>query len=204
MTHECVSDEAVAADVEKFGLSVMLVSEDEECPKFGYSIGLYRNFNHPEIIVFGLSHDVMAWIINEIAQRIRNGERCEIGKEYEGLLEGYNCFFNEAPKGCYPEYFGYAMSFYKGVDFPALQLVWPDKENKWPWEIDFNRCWSAGLTKKLKAIGSSTSQEISECSQQFEFSTKTIRFSWSVTMTTKPGNFYAARPTRQISVGLSA
>jgi hypothetical protein len=27
MTHECVSDEAVAADVEKYGLSVMLVSE---------------------------------------------------------------------------------------------------------------------------------------------------------------------------------
>ena len=54
MTHECVSDEAVAADVEKYGLSVMLVSEDDECPKFGYSIGLYRNFNHPEIIVFGL------------------------------------------------------------------------------------------------------------------------------------------------------
>jgi len=33
MTHECVSDEAVAADVEKYGLSVMLVSEDDECPK---------------------------------------------------------------------------------------------------------------------------------------------------------------------------
>ena len=141
MTHECVSDEAVAADVEKYGLSVMLVSEDEECPKFGYSIGLYRNFNHPEIIVFGLSPDLMAWIINEIAQRIKNGERCEIGKEYEGLLEGYNCVFGEAPKDCYPEYFGYAMSFYKGVDFPALQLVWPDKENKWPWEIDFNHQW---------------------------------------------------------------
>ena len=26
MTHECVSDEAVAADVEKYGLSVMLKS----------------------------------------------------------------------------------------------------------------------------------------------------------------------------------
>jgi hypothetical protein len=49
MTHECVSDEAVAADVEKYGLSVMLVSKDDECPKFGYSIGLYRNFDHPEL-----------------------------------------------------------------------------------------------------------------------------------------------------------
>ena len=31
--------------------------------------------------------------------------------------------------------------FYDGDDFPALQLVWPDKENKWPWEIDFNHSW---------------------------------------------------------------
>ena len=29
MTHECVSDEAVAADVEKYGLSVMLAMDLE-------------------------------------------------------------------------------------------------------------------------------------------------------------------------------
>lgn len=141
MTHECVSGEAVAADVEKYGLSVILITEDEEGPGFGYSIGLHRNYNHPEIIVFGLNHDVIARIINEFAERIRNGERCEVGKEYEGLLEGHNCVFREAPKDCYHEYFGYQMAFYEGKNFPALQLVWPDKENKWPWEIDFNHHW---------------------------------------------------------------
>jgi hypothetical protein len=76
-----------------------------------------------------------------LAQRIKAGERCEFDKEYTGLLEDYNCVFREAPKKCYPDYFGYAMAFYKGDDFPALQLVWPDKENKWPWEIDFNHQW---------------------------------------------------------------
>jgi|SRR5215468_157920 len=141
MDHECPPIESVIADIKKYDLSVMLINENEEGPRFAFSVGLYHSFKHPEIIVFGLEREVAHWIINELAQRIKAGERCDVGKEYVGLLEGYNCVFREAPKGCYPDYFGYAMAFYKGDDFPALQLVWPDKENKWPWEIDFNHNW---------------------------------------------------------------
>lgn len=65
-------------------------------------------------------------------------------------------------------------------------------------------CWSTGLTKKRKAIGSSTSQEILVCSQQAVFSTRIIRYSWSTTMMTETGSFYAGRPMRQISASLSA
>jgi hypothetical protein len=141
MGHECASDEQVAADVERYGLCVMLIKEGDEGPKFAYSVGLYHNYDHPEIIVFGLNHDVAHWVINELARRIKAGRRCQIGQQYRGLLEGYSCVFREVPKACYPDYFGYAMSFYRGDDFPALQLVWPDKQHRWPWEDDFNPHW---------------------------------------------------------------
>lgn len=139
--HNCPSDEKIAADVEEHRLSVMMIEEGEDGPKFAYSIGLYHNFQHPEVIVFGLNHQVAAWAINEIARRIQTSERCEIGKEVEGLLEGYNCTFREVPQKCHSDYFGYAMAFYKGSDFPALQLVWPDKQKRWPWEAEFNPDW---------------------------------------------------------------
>src|SRR5262245_917710 len=118
MDHECPPIESVIADIEKFDLAVMLINEDEEGPRFAYSIGLYHSFKHPEIIVFGLQHEVAHWIINELAQRIKAGKRCEVGKEYTGLLEGYNCVFRLAPQGCYRDYFGYATDFYDGDDFP--------------------------------------------------------------------------------------
>jgi hypothetical protein len=33
------------------------------------------------------------------------------------------------------------MGFYKSGDFPVLQLVWPDKQRRWPWDDDFNPAW---------------------------------------------------------------
>jgi hypothetical protein len=141
MKHECVSDEQVASDVKQYGLSVMLIKEGENCPKFAYSVGLYHNFNHPEIIVFGLEHEIAGWVINEIGRRVKAGNHYEPGRKCRGLLEGYSCMFRQVPKGCYPEYFGYAMGFYKSGDFPVLQLVWPDKQRRWPWDDDFNPAW---------------------------------------------------------------
>ena len=33
------------------------------------------------------------------------------------------------------------MWFNQGIDFPVLQLVWPDKQNKYPQQDDFNPNW---------------------------------------------------------------
>src|SRR5262245_43145124 len=197
MSHECPSIESVIADIEKYDLSVMMVNEDEEGHRFTFSVGLYHSFKHPEVIVFGLKHDVAGRIINELARRIKAGERCDVGKEYDGLLEGYNCVFREAPKGCYPEYFGYAMGFTTAMTFRPCNWFGPIKKTSGLGKListivgfGINRCWSTGLTKILKAIGSSTSREISEFSQQPEFSTRITRFSWSVMMMTETGSFY--------------
>jgi hypothetical protein len=50
MSHECPPIESVIADIEKYDLSVIMIDEDEEGHRFAYSIGLYHNFKHPEII----------------------------------------------------------------------------------------------------------------------------------------------------------
>src|SRR5262249_11237593 len=34
-------------------------------------------------------------------------------------------------------YFAAAINFYERVKFPALQLVWTDRNNRFPWEEDF-------------------------------------------------------------------
>src|SRR5688572_26146623 len=108
-------------------------------PGFVYSIGLYKKFNHPEIICFGLKTEVMAGILNDVCDRAKNGETIEKGKFYSGFLVDYDIQFIEVAKEYYQNYVGYAGWFYDlTFDFPLLQLVWPDKQNKFPWEEEFN------------------------------------------------------------------
>ena len=36
---------------------------------------------------------------------------------------------------------GDGVLIYKGQNYPALQCIWPDKSNRFPWEPDFNPNW---------------------------------------------------------------
>jgi hypothetical protein len=50
------------------------------------------------------------------------------------LLHSYPVRFVDVPQRCYPDYLGLATWAYEGNDFPAVQLVWPDKQGRWPWD----------------------------------------------------------------------
>ena len=41
----------------------------------------------------------------------------------------------------YENYFGYGIWYKRSADFPALQLIWPDKQGKFTWDEDFNPDW---------------------------------------------------------------
>jgi hypothetical protein len=53
--HNCRDDNRTSADIEKYGLSVIIIEATEYLPSFAYSIGLWQKFSHPEIICFGLT-----------------------------------------------------------------------------------------------------------------------------------------------------
>nr|WP_067054522.1 DUF4262 domain-containing protein [Mucilaginibacter sp. L294] len=135
-------DKITTENVDKYGCHLVLIEAGNYLPAFVYSIGLYKNFGHPEIICFGLKTEVMAGIINHARDMIKAGETFLPDKAYRGFLEGYDIQFVEVDKEFYANYLGYAGWFYNSTfDFPALQLVWPDKESNFPWEDSFNPDW---------------------------------------------------------------
>jgi hypothetical protein len=136
-------DRKLLADVQGHGWHVINVVSDDEGPAFSYSIGLYENFGHPEVIVFGLSIDVMHLMINGIGDRIKEGGRYGDVDESGDVLEGYNVIFRTVELKHYPEYFGYANWFYQGDQFPALQCIWPDSLHRFPWHHSFNQSLAA-------------------------------------------------------------
>jgi hypothetical protein len=88
-----VSDQQILDDVTNHGWHVMNVLDLPDSPGWAYSIGLYQNFKHPEVVVFGLTADLMHSIINSVGDDVRSGKCFEDGKQYPELIEAYDCVF---------------------------------------------------------------------------------------------------------------
>jgi hypothetical protein len=139
--HNCIDNDALLnntkLNIEKFGLQVIMVGKTSYCPSFAYSIGLTQTYNHPEIICFGLPNDLGRAIINDIAEIIKKGETIEIGKIYTEIFKDSRAVFLKVDERNIDDYFGAALSYYDDKNFDALQIVWTDRNDKLPWEENF-------------------------------------------------------------------
>ena len=138
-THNCPTEHElinqIKINIEKYGLQVMGISATNYLPSFSYSVGLYESYQHPEIICFGLPTDLAHLIINDVANLIKNGEKITSYQDYDDQ------FFKESRAQFLPvdfrnidDYFGGALNYYQHNKFSALQLVWTDRNDKFPWE----------------------------------------------------------------------
>jgi Domain of unknown function (DUF4262) len=140
--HDTEAKQTILDNIEKYGCHLALLEPDNYLPGFVYSIGLFKKFGHPELICFGLKTEVMSAILNHACDLIKNSETLSTNKLYSGFLECYEIQFLQVNKDYYQNYVGYAGWFYAmSFDFPLLQLVWPDKQHKFPWDKDFNYDW---------------------------------------------------------------
>jgi hypothetical protein len=139
--HKCIpTDELLAQakdNIEKFGLHVLSVMGTQYSPSFSYSVGLYQTYNHPEIICIGLPINLGHTIINDVAAIIQSGETISINKNYDNIFENSSAVFLEVDQRNIADYFGTAINYYGKSNFHALQLVWTDRNDKFPWEADF-------------------------------------------------------------------
>jgi hypothetical protein len=138
-----VTDRAAAADrkiihdVNTHGWHVMKIMSERDDPGWAFTIGLFRTFGHPEVVIFGLESGVMHTILNSVGELIRSGATFCDGSETEEVLERYRCKFRSVDRFWYLHVLGYATWFYGGSDFPTLQLHWPDKLHRYPWDPSF-------------------------------------------------------------------
>lgn len=138
---EGLDDEKLLADVKEYGWHVLRVFEMDETPGWAFSIGLHKSFNHPEVVVFGLNDELMHSVINAIGTDVRSGKTFGVDSLYNGLIENYACTFKAVNQVWYRHFLGYANWFYQGQDYPALECIWPNKDNRFPWDPQFNRNW---------------------------------------------------------------
>jgi hypothetical protein len=105
---EELRDRKLLSDIVEFGWHVALIPEDDEGTAFAFSIGLFTNFGHPEVILFGLGIEALHGIINLIGEEVRQGRRFAEGEVASGIIEGFDVGFREVSPKHYAEYLGSA------------------------------------------------------------------------------------------------
>jgi hypothetical protein len=135
--HECIDDDKLIEDVKNFGWTVLLIEATAYLPSVAYTVGLWKNYNHPELIAFGLTTKTLHAILNIGGELVKNGQRVQVGKDYNDFFNGGQAQFVQVERRNLNDYFGYAIWFNNTTEFPALQLVWTDRNNKYPWYDGF-------------------------------------------------------------------
>lgn len=135
------SDRKLLSDINRVGWHVVMIPEEDGTPGWSFSVGLFKTFGHPEVVVFGLPLELSQEVINGLGTEIKKGTMFESGKEYSEILEGVQCTFRPVDLRWYRPFLGYAGWYYRSFEFPVLQCIWPDKEQNYPWEPRFKIAW---------------------------------------------------------------
>ena len=135
--HNCINLDRTREHIKKFGLSVNILEATNYLPSFAYSTGLWETYKHPEIICFGLPTSLLHEIINDVAGIIKSDGEIRLNHEYLNIFQDSRAQFLDVDSRNITDYFGVTIEYYKTRDFPALQLIWTDRNDKFPWEPGF-------------------------------------------------------------------
>lgn len=142
------ADKVILRNVRNHGCHITGIPDAN--PPFAFSIGLYLNYGHPELIVFGQRAENAHAIINSIRDRVAGGRKFVDGDVSDEMLEnGYKLGFWQVP-------FGLTLSISaqrsgstgnRGAHFPASRSsgktsigVSPGRRNAHPMSKRTNRC----------------------------------------------------------------
>ena len=142
--HDAEAEQKIISDVEQYGFHIAQFHGDGYSPSFAYTIGLFKTYGYPELICFGLSLDLLHSVLWSGKELLDKQPMPDQNIGYPDFLGDYDVRFLTVDKNRYKDYFGYGYWFNGSWNFPALQIVWPDKQSLFPWEEGFNPDWKAG------------------------------------------------------------
>jgi hypothetical protein len=132
-------DERTISQIEEYGCSILSVGRDcKEDFTWTYSIGLFDTCGRPDLITIGLPFKTAHSCLNEAASRLRAG--VDLTKERQkDLIGNVDCDLRPVDPKWVKRLMNWANWYYGRSDYPVLQVVYPDLENRFPEDEGFNR-----------------------------------------------------------------
>lgn len=128
--------QSLLEQADEYGNAVVQVAGDERGAPYAFTVGAWRRFGVAEAVVVGLPPEMSQVLLDAYVDQAAGGERFKPGTVYHGFFQGVPVAFEQVHKGWYPEFFGSAFLLYAKGDFPALQIIVPTPQGKWPWQPD--------------------------------------------------------------------
>jgi len=131
-------DRKVMDDIARTGWSAISVfpTEDDPGHYFTYSVG-FSEHNHPDMIVVGMPPATAHGVLHACYQAIERGTRFEPDTYSTEVLTTYRVGIVEVvdPLGELPM----SMVHHLFGKVEGLQVVWPDVQDRFPWDPDFDK-----------------------------------------------------------------
>ena len=126
------------ANIRKFGWFATHVFADDGLPGFSYTTGIWTSLKFPELITFSLKRENAHGIFWEVFNAVKAGTEIAVGKPIPEMLVNGDITLLPVDTSQFEAYLGWSRWFYGGDNFRCLQLVWPDRSGRFPWQIDFD------------------------------------------------------------------
>jgi hypothetical protein len=134
----CAEDERTIGHIEEFGCSVVSVKRTNYSLGWSYTIGIFDTCAKPELITVGLPPEAAHFALNEAAKLMRAGADLAKGR-HRDLVGEVECMFRPVDPKWIEQLMGWAIWYYDGAEFPVLQAVYPDLENRFPEDNGFDK-----------------------------------------------------------------
>lgn len=123
--------------IEETGCSIISVEGASQALSWSYSIGNFDVCGRSEIITVGLKSGPANYLVNEAVRQLREGVDLTVGRHRE-MLGDVECEFRTVDPKWVTHLMGWALWYYDHESFPVLQAVYPDLENRFSGEADFD------------------------------------------------------------------
>lgn len=137
-------DESTIRHVEEYGCSILHVAPSRGGAGWSYSLGVFDTCGGPEILTVGLLAKTAQFAINAAVALVRSGVDLTLGRHAD-LVGEVECVFRPVEPRWVAHLMPWAGWYYEGSDFPVLQAIYPDLENRFPWEPGFDPAFAQPL-----------------------------------------------------------
>jgi hypothetical protein len=147
--HECALGPEGAAEqrgqmINRYGWVVIGVYADVERnePPMAYTVGLIENFDHPELIIFGLPMGVGHTALNILVRSfVRPGGRVPLDQPLDRVFQGLPVVAKALDPAVAARYALNAERRARARSLPlsVVQIVWTDPKGRFPWDCAYDR-----------------------------------------------------------------
>ncbi|WP_230293912.1 DUF4262 domain-containing protein [Croceicoccus sp. Ery5] len=145
-------EQSFVAKIREHGWFRTGVLGDDDGPGFSFTTGLFVNTGQPELLIFSMKDRIAHDVFWDLYRDAKDGRSLPVGRRTEAVFGNAPAYAFRIAKEHYRDLLGWSRWFYGGDVFPCLQIVWPDREGRFPWEEDFADEF-AGLQKDMTESG---------------------------------------------------